>query len=158
MKLLAVGTEPVGVIAIGQNATGVLAIGQLATGIVAIGQLARGAVVVGQLGLGLVAIGQLAVGVLWAGGMVGLAATSGPGLVVGPFGRLSPLRLFRRSTGPAFSPARPTAARMVVGAVLVAVLGTLWWLAAGRPIVDDLTRTGGILVEAPPPLPCEPLC
>ncbi len=158
MKLFAVGAEPVGVIAIGANATGIVAVGQLATGVLAIGQLARGGIVIGQLGLGLVAIGQLAIGVLWAGGMAGIAATSGPGLVVGPWGRLFLLRLLRRQEGPAFVPARPTRTRVIVAAVVAVLVVALWWLAAGRWLVDDLTRTGGILVEAPPPLPCEPLC
>lgn len=158
MKLLAVGAEPVGVIAIGANATGIVAVGQLATGVVVIGQLARGAVVNGQLGLGLVAIGQVAVGVAWAGGMAGAAATSGPGLVLGPWGRLLLVRLFRRGTGPAFIPATFTRTRIVVATLLTALLAALWWFAAGRWLVDDLRRTGGIFVEAPPALPCEPLC
>ena len=152
------GAEPVGVIAIGGNATGILAIGQLATGVVAIGQLARGAVVVGQLGLGLVSIGQLSVGVLWSAGMIGVGATSGPGIVGGLFGRLSLLRVVGRAEGPPFVPARPSRLRLAVAAVLVVALAALWWFAAGRWLVDALTRTGGVLVDAPPPLPCEPLC
>lgn len=159
MKLLAVGQEAVGVVAIGQSATWVIAIGQLATGVVAVGQLARGVVVVGQLGLGIVAVGQLAVGVLWAAGMVGVAATSGPGLVGGLFGRLYLRRLFRRGSGPAFPHDRPSRRRIVVGTVLTAALAGLWWVAAGQWLVDDLTRPTEIPVEAPePPLPCVPLC
>jgi hypothetical protein len=159
MKLFAAGSDAVGVIAVGQSATGIIAIGQLATGVVAIGQLARGVIVVGQLGLGLVAVGQLAVGVLWAGGMVGVAATSGPGLTVGLFGRLYLRRLFRRESGPAFPHDRPSRKRIVVAGVLTAALAGLWWVAAGQWIVDDLTRPAEVPVEAPePPLPCVPLC
>ena len=157
MKLLAVGAEPVGIVAIGANATGIVAIGQLATGVVAIGQLARGAIVAGQLGLGLVCVGQLGVGVLWSGGMVGVAATSGPGLVAGLYGRLYLLRLLRRA-GSAFVPAHLTRIRLVVATVLLLGLSALWWFTAGQGLVDALTRTGGILVDAPPPLPCVPLC
>lgn len=159
MKLFAAGTEAVGVVAIGQSATGIVAIGQLATGVVAIGQLARGVVVVGQLGLGIVAVGQLAVGVLWAGGMVGVAATSGPGLVGGLFGRLYLRRLFRRRPGPAFPADRPGGRRIVVAGVLAVALAALWWAAAGRWLLDDLSRPTQVPVEAPePPLPCVPLC
>jgi hypothetical protein len=157
MKLVAVGAEAVGVLAIGQVATGIVAVGQLATGVVAIGQLARGGLVIGQLGLGLVSFGQLSVGVLWSGGMVGVGATAGPGLVLGLFGRLSLLRLLRRREGTALSPVRGRT-RLVVATVLVPALAALWWFAAGQWLVHDLTRTGGVLVEAPPPLPCVPLC
>lgn len=159
MKLFAVGQEAVGVVAIGQAATGIVAIGQLATGVVAVGQLARGVIVVGQLGLGIVAIGQLAVGVLWAGGMVGVAATSGPGVVGGLFGRLYLRRLLRRQPGPAFPHDRPSRRRLVVATALTAALAGLWWVAAGQWLLDDLTRPAEVPVEAPePPLPCVPLC
>lgn len=159
MRLLAVGTEPVGVIAIGANATGILAIGQLATGVVAVGQLARGGIVVGQLGLGLIAVGQLVVGVLWSGGMLGVGATSGPGVVGGLFGRLYLLRLLGRRTGPAFTAtAGANRSRLLVRGVLVVALAALWWFGAGRWLVDALVRSGGVLVDAPPPLPCVPLC
>jgi hypothetical protein len=159
VKLFAVGQEAVGVVAIGQAATGVLAIGQVATGVVAIGQLARGVIVVGQLGLGIVAVGQLAVGVLWAGGMVGVAATSGPGLVGGLFGRLYLRRLFRRQPGAAFPHDRFSRNRMLVAGALTAALAAFWWVAAGQWLLDDLTRPTEVPVEAPePPLPCVPLC
>ncbi len=152
--MVAFGEEAVGVIAIGQMATGVVAIGQMATGVVAIGQLARGVVVVGQLALGVVAFGQLAVGVGWAGGMLGIGATSGPGLLVfGPLGRLY-LRPFlgRRPGGRLVSHLRAGGPWYGVAAVVVAVVAVLWWFVAGQPLLDALTRTGGILVEAPRPL------
>jgi len=159
VKLLAFGTEPVGVIAIGANATGIVAVGQLATGVVAVGQLARGGIVIGQLGIGLVALGQLAVGVLWSAGMLGLGGTSGPGLIGGLFGRLYLLRLLRRQEGPAFpSRAGFSRRRVVVATLLTAALGAGWWLAAGKWLVDDLTRPDPIVVVKEPPLPCVPLC
>lgn len=158
MKLLAFGTEPVGVVAVGANATGIVAIGQLATGVIAFGQLARGAIAVGQLGVGLVAVGQLGLGVVWCGGMAGVGAASGPGLVAGLFGRLYLLRLFRRGAEPAFSAVPLRRARVVVATAVLAVIAGVWWLAAGRPVLDAITRTGGIFVDAPPPLPCVPLC
>jgi hypothetical protein len=129
VRWIDVGVEPVGVVAIGANATGVIAIGQLATGVVAVGQLARGVIVVGQLAVGVAAIGQLVLGVGWAAGMVGAGARTGFGLLV-----------WR---------ARPI--------VAVAVLAGIWWLAAGRSVVDALTREGGIVVDAPAPAPprCE---
>lgn len=147
--MLAVGTSPVGIIAIGANATGIIAIGALATGVVAIGQLARGGIVLGQLALGLVSIGQLGVGVVWASGQVGIGGTSGPGLILGLFGRLR--LLGRRSFDgprwdlPAFRRPRSIAVRLVVLAAVV----VLWWLAAGQWLADDLTRPGGILVDPP---------
>ena len=158
MKLLAFGAEPVGVVAIGQAATGIVAIGQLATGVIAIGQLARGGVVIGQLGIGLVSVGQLSVGVIWSAGMLGAGGTSGPGVIAGLFGRLHLLRLFRRQEGPALATQGLSRRRVAVAAVLVVALAALWWLAAGQWLVDALTRTGGILIDAPPPLPCVPLC
>lgn len=151
--MLAIGVEPVGVIAIGANATGVVAIGNLATGVIAIGQLARGIFVFGQLALGVVAIGQLAVGVGWAGGQVGIAATSGPGLVLGPFGRFYLLPLLgRRPGGRLARHPRAGGPWTTVAVVVVLVVAAIWWVAAGQPLVDALTRTGGILVEAPRPL------
>jgi len=40
----------------------------------------------------------------------------------------------------------------VVAAVVIVALAALWWLAAGQWVMDALTRTGGILVDAPRPL------
>ncbi len=150
MRIVAVGTEPVGVIAIGANATGILAIGQLATGVFAVGQLARGGIVLGQLGLGLVAVGQLALGVGWSAGMLGIGATSGPGIVHGLFGRLYvrgvPAQSRRRGRleVPVLTPTR-----VVVGLVIGLALAALWWVGAGKSLVHELTRPGGILVDPP---------
>ncbi len=151
--MFAVGVQPVGVIAIGANATGILAIGELATGVVAIGQLARGGVAIGQLALGVVSIGQLAVGVLWATGQLGIAATSGAGIVFGPLGRFYALPLLGPRADPRFvRHPRAGAPWLAVAAVVVLVVAALWWFAAGLWLVDDLTRPGGILVDAPRPL------
>ncbi|HEX7277352.1 MAG TPA: hypothetical protein VF244_08255 [Acidimicrobiales bacterium] len=154
MRIVDVGVAPVGVIAIGANATGVVAIGMLATGVIAIGQLARGVVVVGQLALGVVAFGQLAVGVGWAGGQLAIGATSGPGLVAfGPLGRFY-LRPFlgRRPGGRWVPHPRAGGPWYGVAALVVLAVAALWWFVAGQPLLDALTRTGGILEEAPRPL------
>jgi hypothetical protein len=96
---------------------------------------------------------------LWRDDMVGVAATSGPGIVGGLFGRLYLRRLLRRKDGPAFPHDRFSRRRLVVGAVVTAGLAALWWVAAGQWLVDDLTRPDPVPVEAPePPLPCVPLC
>ena len=152
VRMLAVGVQPVGVIAIGANATGVLAIGELATGVIAIGQLARGGVAIGQLALGIVSVGQLAVGVAWATGQLGIAATSGAGIVFGPLGRLYALPLFGRRGDRRWIPHPRAGAPWLAVAAVVLVLAALWWFAAGATLLHELTRTGGILVEAPPPL------
>jgi hypothetical protein len=191
VQIVAVGPEPVGLIAIGSNATGILAVGQLATGVVAVGQLAtgvvavgqlaRGGIVVGQLALGLVSIGQVSVGVCWSSGLVGIGATSGPGLILGLFGRLSLLRLIGRAGrllqvagrgvsdgedledepgraaelaeagaagGPVNAPAlKPW--RVAVGVAVTVALAAVWWFGAGASLMDALTHSGGIPIDAP---------
>jgi len=83
MRIIDVGSEPVGIVAIGQNATGVIAIGQLATGVIAIGQVARGVIVIGQVAIGVAAFGQLVVALTYGGGMVGVAGLrTAPSLIV----------------------------------------------------------------------------
>ena len=160
MRVVAVGVQPVGVVAIGLMPTGVVAIGELATGVVAIGQLARGVVVVGQLALGLVSFGQLAIGVVWACGQVGIAATSGPGLVLGLFGRLYARRLLGGEPGPAWAGRRLLSrAQLVAGPIVVLLLAALWWLAVGAPLVDALTRSElPVVVEEPLPDRCVGRC
>ncbi|MEA2687281.1 MAG: hypothetical protein QOE93_2476 [Actinomycetota bacterium] len=152
MRILDVGVEPVGVIAIGANATGVIAIGAMATGVVAVGQLARGGLVLGQLAIGLVSIGQLAVGVAWASGQVGIAATSGPGIVLGLFGRLYARNLLGRRPDPRWWLRAQTPAAVVVAVLVTVALAALWWFSTGTWLLHDLTRTGGILIDAPRPL------
>jgi hypothetical protein len=135
--VFAVGQEASGFIAIGQVATGFIAIGQLATGFIAIGQLARGVIAVGQLAVGVVAIGMVAVGVWWCAAALGVAGTSGPGLVYGLLGRARvrqwPRRLLalaRRE--PWDSTTRWPAWRRVMGIALLPALVALWWFAAGQ--------------------------
>ena len=153
MRILDVGVSPVGVVAIGLNATGVVAVGELATGVIAVGQLARGGLAIGQLALGVASVGQLAVGLGWATGQLGIAATSGAGIIFGPLGRLYALPLLGRRGNRRWIPhPRAGLAWFGVAALVVLVLGALWWFAAGGPLVHELTRTGGILVDAPRPL------
>ena len=160
MRVVAVGVQPVGVVAIGLMPTGVVAIGELATGVVAVGQLARGVVVVGQLALGLVSFGQLAIGVVWACGQVGIAATSGPGLVLGLFGRLYARRLLGSEPGPAWAGRRLLEPGSAGGGTdRRLVLAALWWFAVGAPLVDALTRPNpAVVVEEPLPDRCVGRC
>ena len=144
MRAISFGAEAKGIIAIGQLATGVIAIGQLATGVVAIGQLSRGVFAVGQLSLGVVAFGQLSAGLAWAGGMLGVGGTAGPGVVFGLLGRLRvrPQWRFeptdsRRTTSVVF--------RTFVGAALLALV---WFVALG-PLLHELTRVGGVFRSPP---------
>lgn len=151
VRLFAAGTDAVGVIAVGQQATGVIAIGQLATGVVAVGQLARGVVVVGQLAVGVAALGQLAAGPGWAAGMVGVGGTGGPILVLPLFGTFSPRRFLKRSPDAYQPPPKRGRRAVAVRVAVLAALGALWWWVAGAPLLDELTRVGGILREPPPP-------
>ena len=152
MRWFAVGVEPVGVIAIGANATGVIAIGQLATGVVAVGQLARGGLVLGQLAIGIVTVGQLSIAVAWACGQLGIAATAGPGIVYGAFGRLYANRLLGKETGPIMDPPPflLSPVRRAVGVGLLGALLAAWWLGAGVWLLDALTRSGGVVVDPAP--------
>lgn len=137
--VFAVGMEATGFIAVGQLATGFIAVGQEATGVIAIGQLARGVVAVGQLALGIVAVGMVAGGVLWCTAMLGVAGTSGHGLLVYQLlGRPRmgqwPRRLLavaRRE--PWDTPPRPPVWRRALGIALLAVLIVAWWYLAGQP-------------------------
>ena len=144
MRVISFGAEAKGVIAIGQLATGVIAIGQLATGVIAIGQLSRGVFAVGQASLGVVSVGQLSAGLVWAGGMVGVGGTAGPGLVFGLLGRLR-VRPPRR-----FEPARNRSRASVVlrSVVGVGVVALVWFVALG-PLLDELTRLGGVFRSPP---------
>jgi hypothetical protein len=123
---------------------GVIAVGQLATGVVAVGQLARGGIVLGQLSFGLVCAGQVAVGVLWSAG-IGIAATAGPGLVLGLFGRMSRRRLIaivRRTPQDRVPVHRWRLAARVAG---TAALAAGWWFGAGQVLA---TRLGGAIPVA----------
>lgn len=138
--VFAFGQQATGFIALGQEATGFIAIGQMATGVIAIGQLARGVIAVGQLAVGVVAVGMVAVGVLWCSALVGVAGTSGPGLVYGLLGRVRVrqwprrfLALVRRE--PWDTTRRWPAWRRITGIVLFPGLVVLWWFLAGYPAI-----------------------
>ena len=149
MRVLDFGVEPVGVVAIGANATGIIAIGQLATGVIAIGQLARGVIVVGQLALGIVSLGQLSIGVGWSSGQLGVAATSGPGIVLGLFGRLYMNRVLGKESGRPFEPALMDQGRKVAAVIVMAILAAVWWYGAGTWLTDAIVREGGIFRDPP---------
>lgn len=135
--VFAVGQQATGIIAIGQAATGFVAIGQLSTGVIAVGQLARGGIVVGQLALGVFCVGQLAIGVVWAMGMLGVGAVSGPSLLVlGLFGRLTRRRLVAWLRRAPWDSTRLPAWRIVAGTAGVAALGALWWFVTGQTLVQ----------------------
>jgi hypothetical protein len=112
--------------------------------VIAIGQLSRGVFAVGQLAVGVVTIGQLSAGLAWAGGMVGVGGTSGPGLVLGLLGRL---RLRPRLR---FEAARNRSALSVVlrSLVGVGVLALVWFVALG-PLLHELTKVGGVFRSPP---------
>lgn len=147
MRFIAVGQQSVGVFAFGQEATGIVAVGQLATGVIAIGQLARGVIVIGQLAIGLVSFGQLVIGPVWATGMLGIGGTTGGLIVAAPFGRV-PLRSVVRLR-PKRTP-RPDVPMWMRLLLLLALAA--WVVAAGLPLLHELTRVGGILRSAKPVL------
>lgn len=147
MRLLAVGTEPVGVVAIGAVPTGIVAVGQLATGVVAVGQGARGLIALGQLAVGALAFGQLSLGGVWAGGMLAIGTTEQVSMLgFGALGRWAPWRL----GPPALDRGRTRRSRVLrmgVTALIVAVVVVV----AVLPLVDACLRSGGIFRDAPSP-------
>jgi len=149
VRVIDVGLQPVGFVAIGQLPTGVIAIGQGATGVVAIGQLARGVIVLGQLAIGLVAFGQLAVGAVWAGGMVAVAPVGGPYLLgTGLFGAL-PLRALWHGRWSQFVARQMSPVALGVRVVVLVLIAVGMWFIAIAPLLDDLTRIGGVFRDAP---------
>lgn len=159
--IFAFGQQAHGIFAFGQIATGVVAFGQLSTGVIAVGQLARGGIAVGQGALGLVAMGQVAVGVGWAAGM-GIGGTAGPLVVYGLYGRLRRKQLadgmqwirirLRHRLGRVrgmvqdavplwpLTDRRPWTRRRVASTVFralgLAVIGAIWWVAAGQAMIQ----------------------
>jgi hypothetical protein len=149
VRVIDVGLQPVGFVAIGQLPTGVIAIGQGATGVVAIGQLARGVLVVGQLAIGLVALGQLAVGAIWAGGMVAIAPVGGPFLVgTGLFGAL-PLRALWHGRWSQYVARQMSPVGLGVRVLVVVLIAVTTWFVAIAPLLDDMTRVGGVFRDPP---------
>lgn len=149
MRVIDVGVQPVGLIAIGQLPTGVIAIGQGATGVVAVGQLARGVIVLGQLAIGVVALGQLAIGAAWAGGMLAVAPVGGPYMLgTGLFGAL-PFSALRRGRWSRFVTRRMTPMGLAVRLVVLVAIAIAVWFIAIAPLLDDLTRVGGVFRDPP---------
>jgi hypothetical protein len=149
VRVIDFGLQPVGFVAIGQLPTGVIAIGHGATGVVAVGQLARGVIAFGQLSIGFVAFGQLAIGALWAGGMLAVAPVGGPYLLgTGLLGKL-PLRALwhRRWSHYVARQMSPLGFGVRLGVALVIAIVT--WFVAIAPLLDDLTRDGGVFRDAP---------
>jgi hypothetical protein len=149
VRVIDVGVQPIGLVAIGQLPTGVIAIGQGATGIVAVGQLARGVIVLGQLAIGILAFGQVAVGAVWAGGMLAVAPVGGPALLgSGLFGEL-PFSALRRWRWSRFDARRTSGRGLAVRVlVLVSIVIAAWFIAIS-PLLDDLTRIGGVFRDPP---------
>lgn len=149
VRVIDVGVHPVGFVAIGQLPTGVIAIGQGATGVVAIGQLARGVIVLGQLAIGIIALGQLAVGAAWAGGMLAIAPVSGPYMLgTGLFGAL-PLTALRRGRWSHFVARKMSPRGLGVRLALLVLIAVAVWFIALAPLLDDLTRVGGVFRDPP---------
>lgn len=149
VRVIDVGQQPVGFLAIGQLPTGVIAIGQGATGVVAVGQLARGVLVVGQLAIGVVAFGQLAVGAVWAGGMLAVAPVSGPYMLgTGLFGAL-PLRALLHRRWSQFVARQMSPKGLAVRLFVLVLIVIALWFVAIAPLLDDLTRVGGVFRDAP---------
>jgi hypothetical protein len=149
VRVIDVGVQPIGFVAIGQLPTGVIAIGQGATGVVAVGQLARGVIVLGQLAIGIVALGQLAIGAAWAGGMLAVAPVSGPYMLgTGLFGSL-PFRALRRGSWSQFVARRMSPRGLGVRLVVLAAIAIAMWFVAIAPLLDDLTRVGGVFRDPP---------
>ena len=149
MRVIDVGVQPVGFLAIGQLPTGVIAIGQGATGVVAVGQLARGVIVIGQLAIGIVAFGQLAAAALWAGGMLAVAPIGGPYMLgTGLFGAL-PLRSLWHGRWSQFVAREMSPRGLGIRLFVLVVIVVGLWFVAIAPLLDDLTRVGGVLRDAP---------
>ncbi|MBN2112557.1 MAG: hypothetical protein JW785_00360 [Acidimicrobiia bacterium] len=145
MRWFSVGVEPVGFIAIGAMPTGVIALGQGATGVIAVGQLARGVVAVGQLSVGVLALGQIAAGAIWAGGQLAVGGSSGFAQL--PLGLLGYWLPWRRGSF-RLKPSRRVWTAALRGVVLAGVVVLVAWVAIA-PLVDALTRPGGVFVPLP---------
>ena len=149
MRVIDVGAQPVGFVAIGQLPTGVIAIGQGATGVVAVGQLARGVIVLGQLAIGFVAFGQLAVGAVWAGGMLAVAPVGGPYMLgTGLFGSL-PLRALLHGRWSQFVARQMSPVGLGIRLFVLVLIAIAMWFVAIAPLLDDLTRVGGVFRDSP---------
>ncbi len=148
MRIVQVGTQPVAVVAIGVQAQGIIAIGPLANGVIAIGQLATGVVAIGQLSLGLLSVGQLALSPIWAVGMLGIAPLSGGGLLMlTPLGTVPIGGLIRGR--PRLVRGRRSTSAIVWAVLIAAVAAVAWWFGGAVPLIDVLTRVGGVFRSRP---------
>ena len=145
MRIFQAGTQSVAVVAVGVQATGIIAIGPLANGVLAIGQLATGVITVGQVSVGLLSIGQLALSPFWAAGMLGIAPLSGGGMLMWtPLGTVPIGGLFKgRATF------RRSSRGLTTVAIVFAVVAPIWWFAGAAPLIDAITRVGGIFRARP---------
>ncbi len=148
VRLFQAGTEPVAVIAIGAKATGVIAIGPYANGVLAIGQLAVGVVAIGQLSLGLLTIGQVAFSPVWAFGQLVVAPLSGGAMLpIAPLGKVPISSVFKRR--PKYVEGERSKWRTLFGGVLACCAAAAWWFLAAAPLLDEMTRVGGMFRDAP---------
>ena len=133
------------VVAIGVQATGIIAIGPLANGVLAIGQLSTGVIAIGQVSVGLLSIGQLALSPFWVAGMLGIAPLSGGGmLMLTPLGTVSISGVIKgRATF------RRGSRGLTTVAIVFAIIAPIWWFVGAVPLMDAVTRVGGIFRARP---------
>lgn len=148
MRMFQAGTEPVAVVAIGVKATGVVAIGPFANGVLAIGQLSVGVITVGQISLGLFAIGQMALSPIWAFGQLVIAPLSGGAmLALAPLGRVPVASIVKRR--PRYIGGNRSKLRIALSIVLACTFAVAWWYAGAAPLLDAVTKVGGIFRSGP---------
>ena len=145
MRIFQAGTQSVAVVAIGVQATGIIAIGPLANGVLAIGQLSTGVIAIGQVSVGLLSIGQLALSPFWVAGMLGIAPLSGGGmLMLTPLGTVSISGVIKgRATF------RRGSRGLTTVAIVFAIIAPIWWFVGAVPLMDAVTRVGGIFRARP---------
>ena len=145
MRIFQAGTQSVAVVAIGVQATGIIAIGPLANGVLAIGQLSTGVIAIGQVSVGLFSIGQLALSPFWVAGMLGIAPLSGGGmLMLTPLGTVPISGVIKgRATF------RRGSRGLTTVAIVFAIVAPIWWFVGAVPLMDAVTRVGGIFRARP---------
>jgi hypothetical protein len=168
--LIAIGNNATGIIAVGQLATGVVAIGQLARGCIVGGQLALGLVSFGQVSVGVCwSAGLVGVGAFSGPGFILDLFGRFPRRPVRRTGtslRIFGKRAFDRDvhedepgraaelaemSGTGRSVRAPALEpwRVAVGMALMVAIAAGWWFGAGAAVVEPLTSSDGILINAP---------